>query len=192
MIYDSLLVECDGPIPLEGLALVEKKLPRWQDNVFMLVREAAQMTSDLVQKPAVGKHMCIISALMNVGSVKVQRAVAGFTMSGPHAYMTIQQLLVAKRSGQYLQVCSLTELTDAAPGNAFLVHHSGHSVGVLVQEDGKAMVSDSSYPNIISIRQHDFCAILQQFHEDDGDTMLAVFKLKPATSPAISTTSCST
>ena len=110
LIYDSLLLEHDGPLPIDGMSLVEKPLPRWQDNLFMVLRTASDRTTEAVRKPDLGKRMCILTALLNVGSSKIQKASAVFTSSGPHSYLRIQQYLVAKRTGQYLQKSTLRDL----------------------------------------------------------------------------------
>ena len=132
MIYDSLVHEHDGPLPIYGMSLVEKELPRWQDNLFKAIRTASDRTTEVLLKLALGKQMRILTALLNVGSSTIQKAAAAFVISGPRTYLRIRQYLVAKRTGQYLQTPSLRELASAPSGHALVAHAYGHCIGVAV------------------------------------------------------------
>ena len=177
LIYDSLLLEHDGPLPIDGMSLLEKPLPRWQDNLFMVLRTASDRTTEAVRKPDLGKRMCILTALLNVGSSKIQKASAVFTSSGPHSYLRIQQYLVAKRTGQYLQKSTLRDLASAPPGHAFLVHAHSHCVGVCVCEDNAVHIADDSSPNLVRLDQTNFCDV-KGFAESHSDAATCVFRLQ--------------
>ena len=122
--------------------------------------------------------MCILTALLNVGSSKIQKASAVFTSSAPHSYLRIQQYLVAKRTGQYLQKSTLRDLASAPPGHAFSVHAHSHCVGVCVCEDNTVHIADDSYPNLVRLDQTNFCDIVKDFAESHSDAATCVFRLQ--------------
>eukprot|EP00973_Karenia_brevis_P044868 6214231-Karenia_brevis.AAC.1 len=148
VIYDGLLAEGATEGLLHKHGLVEKRLPRWQDKLFMLIRDAAIKCSETVRKLDQGKNMCIPNSCLNVGTSKVQKAFASFTRSGPHTYMTVQQHLAMKKTGQYLQEMPLSDLPHAAPGSAFILGAQHHCIGLKMTSAHCLEVYDDSYANM--------------------------------------------
>ena len=129
MIYDSLLTEGVSEELNEKHGLVVKSFNRWQDNLFMRLRERGEHTDSLLERLP-GKGMCIPISCINVGSGKVQKALKFVTHKGPHSFKYIQQVLVQKKTGQYLKISGLFEIEAAAPGKSFCLYAKGHAAGL--------------------------------------------------------------
>ena len=88
LIYDCLLSEGTSDELNEKHGLVEKPMPRWQDNLFMCLRLASTRMDEAVLKVD-GKRSCILSSCLNVGKVKVQAASRSFGRNEPHTYQQV-------------------------------------------------------------------------------------------------------
>ena len=181
LIYDSLLAEGVEESLLTKHNLVEKKLQRWQDLFFMLVRAASRKRVGVVRKVATCKKMCILNSCLNVGSTKVQKAVASFTRSGPHSYMRLQQHLAAMKTGQYLQESNLEALSFAAHNTACIVGAQGHCVGIKTTFKHSLQIFDDAYGDMIEISITEFTLIPNQFILDHPQEEVLVFILESGT-----------
>ena len=64
-----------------------------------------------------GKKMCSMNSLLNIGNARVQGAARHLQRSGPHTHSVIQSVLVAKgRARHYLKESNLEAVLHAAAG----------------------------------------------------------------------------
>ena len=178
LIYDSILSEGTSDVLLQKHGLVVKEMPCWKDNLFMVLRHRGERTEDIVNKVP-GKKMCIPSACANVGSQKVRKAVESMTRNGPHTYISVQHVLLAKRTMQYLKTCSAADIAAAPPGSAFLMHTNGHCVGLSTAAGEHIFLSDSSYQTKQKYTRQGFKSIVEEFTRDHPSTKVVYFQLVP-------------
>jgi hypothetical protein len=141
-----------------------------------------RMNGDRTNAPVLkvkGKRMCIPSACLNVGSQKVQKATQSITRNGPYTYLTIQQILVAKKCMQYLKRCTFADILAAPPGSGFLFHADTHCAGLFTSADGVLLLSDPSYPNKVKFTLEQFQATVSAFLGEHPSTTVAYFHLAP-------------
>ena len=177
MIYDSILTEGTSVQLQEKHGFVVKEFPAWQDNLSMCLRHKGERPHGSLLKVA-GKRMCVPNSLNNVGGSKVRKAIQSITRNGPHSYMSIQQILVVKKTGEYLSESSLPAVDAAPVDSAFLLHAGAHCAGLKKESEHTLIIADPSYPNKVKISMDDFKDTVAEFRTRCPATDVDVFALR--------------
>lgn len=127
--------------------MVEKAMTFWSDNFFMRLRRISAATTESCVKHALGKRMCILSAIMNIGSRRTQTCAGNYKERGPHSYANIQRWLVASRTGEYLKPSWIDHVVAASVGSRFIIHWNEHAVGIERRHGDCFVVADCRYCN---------------------------------------------
>jgi hypothetical protein len=91
----------------------------------------------------------------------------------------VQQILIARKTMQYLKVCSWADIAAAPPGSAFLMHTNGHCVGIIKVDDGNIILADSSYPTRQKYTAQVFHTVVSTFLGNHVSARIVYFHLAP-------------
>ena len=177
LIYDGFLTEGMNGALLQEHGLLCKDLVRWQDHFFMVLRRNSENTHKVVEKVIGCKNVCIWNSLLNVGSNVIKRAVPRLAGQGPFSYAKVQMKLVASKTRQYIAQSTFQEMQASLPGSSFLVHCSGHAVGIVRKPGCLYAIADDSYAEWSECSSDAFAKVYSDFEGASGHHPVTVFKL---------------
>ena len=177
LIYDGLLGEAPSEELLLKHGFVEKPMPYWKDNLFMVLRWRSEKTDALVEKIPDCRNACIFHSVLNVAGPKTKKALVPCP-DGPHTYASVQRKLICAKTSEYLETATFTDLRMASPTDGFLLHWHGHCVGVQTCAGDKLIISDSNYPNRVKVSADMMQQLLETFDHPASTDGVCFFKLK--------------